>query len=82
MAKNLRARISEGDKLVIFDRNSETTSKFLKEVGIAESSLGAKSKGTGIEIVNSPREVVQKSVSAACLHVHSLRDSMMSLFYR
>lgn len=69
MAKNLRARIPNDDKLLVFDRDSEATSKFAKEVGIAASSVGAESKGTGIEIVNSPREVAERSVSKAFAHV-------------
>lgn len=56
MAKNLRAKIPKGDTLVINDVNSEATAKFAEEVG------------TGVEVVGTPREVAQRSVS---LSVHA-----------
>lgn len=64
MARNLRARIPEGDTLVIHDRNTEATSKFIEEVGIEATSVGTDRKGPGIEVVNTPRELAEKSVSA------------------
>lgn len=51
MAKNLRAKIPERDTLVINDVNSEATAKFVEEVG------------KGVEIVGTPREVAERSVS-------------------
>lgn len=51
MAKNLRAKIPEGDILVINDVNKEATAKFAEEVG------------TGVEVVETPREVAERSVS-------------------
>lgn len=65
MAKNLRARMPEGDTLVICDRNTEATSKFIEEV--------ADRKGQGIEVVNTPRELAERSVSAALYLLHSLQ---------
>ncbi len=64
MAKNLRAKIPATDTLVVHDRNTEATTKFLQEVGIAASSPDAEGKGMGIEVVSSPRAVAEKSVSA------------------
>lgn len=75
MAKNLRARMPEGDTLMICDRNAEATSKFIAEVGIAAASVGADRKGQGIEIVNTPRELAEKSVSVALCLPHSLQGS-------
>ena len=57
MAKNLRAKIPEGDTLFIHDRNTEATSNFVKEVV------------TGVEVLGTPREVAQKSVSISTLHL-------------
>ena len=50
MAKNLRAKMPKEDTLVINDRNTETTAKFVEELG------------EGVEIAKSPREVAEKSV--------------------
>ena len=62
MAKNLRAKIPASDTLVIHDRNTEATTKFMQEVGMAAGSTGAEGS-MGIEIVGSPRAVAEKSVS-------------------
>lgn len=75
MAKNLRARMPEGDTLLIHDRNTEATSKFIEEVGIAAASVGADRKGQGIEIVNTPRALAEKSVSAAFYLLNRLQVS-------
>ena len=75
MAKNLRARIPEGDTLVIHDRNTEATSKFIQEIGIAAASVRAGRKGQGIEVVNTPRELAEKSVSAAFYLLYWLQGS-------
>ena len=64
MAKNLRAKIPASDTLIIHDRNTEATTNFVQEIGIAASSAGAESKGLGIEVASSPRVVAEKSVSA------------------
>ena len=50
MAKNLRAKMSKGDTLVINDRDTEATAKFVEEVG------------DGVEVAKSVREVAEKSV--------------------
>lgn len=65
MAKNLRARIPEGDTMVVYDRNTEATSKFIQEVGIAAAAVGAHQKGHNIQVANTARELAAKSVSAA-----------------
>ena len=75
MAKNLRAKIPEGDILMIYDVNKEATARFVEEVGIAASSTGAKGKGTGIEVADTPREVAEKSVSHSAYHFSSLHVS-------
>ena len=84
MAKNLRAQIPNDDKLLVFDRDREASSKFVQEVGIAATSVGAESKGTIIEVVNSPREVAENSVSMAFSYGVSgdCAVPVMSLFYR
>ena len=50
MAKNLRAKIPKKDTLLINDRNTEATDKFVQEVG------------DGVVVAKSPREVAEKSV--------------------
>lgn len=75
MAKNLRARMPEGDTLLIHDRNTDATSKFMEEVGTAAASIGVNWKGQGIEIVNTPRELAEKSVSAAIYLLNRLQGS-------
>lgn len=62
MAKNLRAKIPATDSLVIYDRNTDATTRFAQEVGIAASSDGALEIGTGIEVARGPREVAERSV--------------------
>jgi 3-hydroxyisobutyrate/3-hydroxypropionate dehydrogenase len=52
MAQNLRAKIPEGDTLTVFDVNSASLDRFVKE---AESS--------NVTVAKAPREVVEKSVS-------------------
>lgn len=63
MALNLRAKISEVDKFVIYDRNTDATAEFADEVRVAAASRGMAGNGIEIEIVNSPREVAENSVS-------------------
>ena len=67
MAKNLRAKIKASDVLLIHDRNTEATTKFLQEVGIASSSVGAGEKGMNIEVASSAREVAERSVRQSWL---------------
>jgi len=51
MAKNLRAKIPEGDKLTVYDVNTSSTERLLKE-----ASSG------NLQVAKSPREVVEQSV--------------------
>lgn len=51
MAKNLRAKIPEGDSLTIFDVNSSMVEKFVKEVEPAK-----------VNVAKGPREVAEKAV--------------------
>lgn len=53
MAKNLRAKMPEGDTLTIYDVNTSSTDKLKSET---ESSK--------VEIAKSPKEVAEKSVSS------------------
>ena len=62
MAKNLRAKISKTDALIICDTNANATKRFVEEVGVAASSTPAPGKGAGIHIAEDPREVAQKAV--------------------
>ena len=62
MAKNLRAKIAPSDVLLIHDRNTEATTKFRQEVGVASSSVDAGEKGMNIELASSAREVAERSV--------------------
>ena len=52
MAKNLRAKIPERDTLLIHDRNAEATGMFAEEM-----------RGKGVEVVESSRELAERSVS-------------------
>lgn len=79
MALNLRAKILEVDKIVIYDRNTDATAKFADEVRVAASSHGMVGNGIEIEIVNSPREVAENSVSKNS--PLSEESHMMSMFY-
>lgn len=63
MALNLRYKIAEADKLVIYDQNTDVTAELADEVKLAASSRGMAENGIEIEIVNSPREVAENSVS-------------------
>lgn len=53
MANNLRAKIPTGDTLLIYDRNTDATKKFLAEAA----------QGKAVEVAENPREVAEKSVS-------------------
>ena len=70
MAKNLRAKIPEGDILVIHDVNKAATAKFVEDVG------------TGVEVLETPREVAERSVSRSVHGSSNRKVHMMSMFYR
>ena len=57
MAKNLRAKVPTSDKLIICDRNTQATDNFVQEAGASSAGEG------GIEVVKSPRQVAEQSVS-------------------
>lgn len=52
MAKNLRAKIPEGDTLTIFDVNKSSLEQFSQEATPA-----------GVVVAKSPRELVEHAVS-------------------
>ena len=62
MAKNLRAKLPPTDTLCIYDRNTEATSKFVQEVGVASSSAEVGEDGMNIAIASSARNVAEKCV--------------------
>ena len=69
MAKNLRAKIPEGDSLTVFDVSQATLEKFSVEA-----------TPTGVVIAKSPREVVENAVSDQSISLaNTLRDE--PLFY-
>jgi hypothetical protein len=51
MAKNLRAKIPEGDSMTVFDVNAAAVERFVKEAEPAKVRVG-----------KSPRDVVEASV--------------------
>lgn len=61
MAQNLRAKIPSGDTLVIHDRNTEATTKFMQEAGSTANA------DKGIEVAGSPRQVAERSVSSSSI---------------
>ena len=61
MAQNLRAKIPSSDTLVIYDRNTEATTKFMQEAGNTANA------DKGIEVVSSPRQVAERSVSISSI---------------
>lgn len=71
MAKNLRARVPKDDKLVIYDRNKDATTQFIHEYDDLDSNLASRRIGKHVEIANTAREVVERSVSSACHHPSS-----------
>ena len=72
MAHNLRAKIPASDTLVIHDRNTEATTKFMQEAGSTANA------DMGIEVAGSPRQVAERSVSASS--VTSFDFLVMSIF--
>lgn len=66
MAKNLRAKIPEGDRLVIYDRNEEATTQFVHEVAAPSADLGTNPRrDIDTEVAVTARRVVERSVSLA-----------------
>lgn len=63
MALNLRYKIAEADKLMVYDINTDVTAELADEVRVAASSRGRAANGVEIEIMKSPREVAENSVS-------------------
>ena len=61
MAQNLRAKIPSSDTLVMHDRNTEATAKFMQEAGSTANA------NKGIEVVSSPRQVAERSVSTTSI---------------
>lgn len=59
MAKNLRAKIPASDLLVIHDKKTEATTRFVEEMGMK----------AGIEVASSARGVAEKSVRCPSHHV-------------
>ena len=70
MAKNLRAKIPEGDTLTIFDVNSASLEKFSQEA-----------TPSGVVVAKSPREVAEKAVSERCSSTHTGHSCRMSTSY-
>ena len=66
MAKNLRAKIPEGDTLLLHDRDTAATTKFVEEM--ITISAGRKLR---VEVLTSPREVAERSVSSPLSFGHS-----------
>ena len=81
MAKNLRAKLPATDNLIIHDKNTEATSNFVKEMGLAASNARAGEKGFNIDIASSVRDVAERSVSPALISCicHVLRLPCVSL---
>ena len=72
MAKNLRAKIPEGDTLTIFDVNKASLEKFSQEA-----------TPSGVVVAKSPREVAEKAVSNSrplLLRCRLFHNRMMNTF--
>lgn len=61
MAKNLRAKIPEGDTLTVFDVNTSSTDK-----------LKSETQSPNLHIAKSPREVAEKSVRICLTTLHNI----------
>ena len=57
MAQNLRAKIAKGDNFTIFDVNKSAVDRFIKE-----------SENANVKAAETPREVVEQSVSKTRSH--------------
>ena len=64
MAKNLRAKIPEGDTLTVFDVNKAALDRFVKEAEPAN-----------VTVAKAPREVVENSVRLP--HIPTLSNPSM-----
>jgi hypothetical protein len=69
MAKNLRAKIPEGDTLTIFDVNSASSEKLVKEAVPAN-----------IQIAKGPRDVAQGAVRDSSFMCCSMMSSYCSIY--
>ena len=81
MAMNLRAKLPPTDNLFIYDKNTETSSKFLQEYGDLKAGAGSAQTGRSIEIAPSARAVAEKSVCDDALfqsYTNCPSTSMMS----
>ncbi|SLM39455.1 3-hydroxyisobutyrate dehydrogenase [Lasallia pustulata] len=67
MARNLRAKLSQGDSLVIHDVNQEATAKFVEEVG------------PGVEVMETPRQVAE--ISETIITVLPEPSHVKNVFY-
>lgn len=65
MVKNLRAKISEDDKLVIYDRNEDVTAQFVHEYDHVDPNAAFMRRGKNVEVARAARDVVERSVSPA-----------------
>ena len=63
MAANLRAKLPTGDKFLINDVNKAATAKFVQEVGIVATGTEGENEARAVEVVDSPREIAERSVS-------------------
>ena len=73
MAKNLRAKVPEGDKLVIYDRNEDVTTQFVHEINDIDHDVGSLSRVNNTEVAHTARDVVERSVSPVfCPHIFNL----------
>ena len=80
MAQNLRAKIPEGDVLMVNDRNADKLHTFMNEVAPATATP---SGGAKIIACNTAREVAEKSVCVIPLYPCALDVfCVMSMFYR
>ena len=83
MAKNLRAKIPEDDKLVIYDRNEDVTAQFVHENDHLDSNVASLRRGKNVEVARAARDVVERSVSPAFyLPLLKFVLHMMSTFYQ
>lgn len=71
MARNLRSKIPQSDTLIIHDRNSDATSRFVEETG---------SKGK-VEIAATPKDAAEKSVGDPIPNIF-LVHVVMSMFQK
>lgn len=68
MAKNIRAKMPQGDTMTVFDVNKEALERFAKEA-----------QPTGVKIAQSPKEVVDTSVSHEMIFLEIYHDESIIL---